>query len=359
MPKKLDIYIVKKFLGSFIFSIMLFTMVAVIIDLTEKVNDIVRSDATIGMIVTQYYFMFIPYIDAILTPLFVFIAVIFFTSQLASRTEIIAMLASGVSLYRIMMPYLFSAFLIATMLFLANNFIVPHANKNRLAFEYAHLHNPNKKFNKNVHLQVEKDRYVYMENYSNTDSTGYKFSYEIIEDGLLKYKLRADRIKWDGAKQKWNVKNYMIRELGKDRDTILTGMSLDTVFNFLPKDFEKRISSREEMNTIELYHHIKMLKARGADQIEYYEIELYRRTADAVSVIILTLIGLAMASQKVRGGMGLKIVLGFLLSGAFIIFIQFSATFTTNGNLPAILGVAIPNVVFGILAVILIIKAPK
>lgn len=359
MFKKLDIYIIKKYLGAFVFAIFLFTLVAVIIDLTEKISSIIKNDVPIGILITDYYLMFIPYIDSLLTPLFICISVIFFTSQLANRTEIVAMLASGISFYRLMVPYLFSAVVVAGALWYANNYLVPYANKKRLAFEYTYIHNPNKRYNKDVHLQVEKNRYVYMENYSNTDSTGYKFAYEVIENGKLMYKLRGDRIRWNATTGRWSIKNYTERVFTRDGEELRKGLALDTMLNFKPKDFEKRVSLKEEMNSDELREFIALQRARGADQLEFYLVELYRRSADPVTVIILTFIGLSVASRKMRGGMGLHIVMGLLLSGAFIVCMQFSTTFSTKGNLPAIIGVWIPNMVFGVIAIGMLWRAQK
>jgi lipopolysaccharide export system permease protein len=357
--KKLDRYIIRSFLGTFLYAIMLFTTVAVVIDLSEKIDDIIEKGVPWSKIVFEYYANFIPYIDALPTPLFIFISVIFFTSRMAARTEIVAMLASGISFYRILWPYFIAAFICASGLFTFNHFIVPQSNKKRLAFEYTYLNNKFKLFSKNLHMQVEKGRYIYMENYSNSDSTGYKFAYEVVRGGKLVFKLRADRIQWKGAIKKWQIKNYTIRRFDREGEFLKQGENLDTVLNFLPSDFEKRVSLKEEMNSIELIEHINLLKARGADQVTFFEIEYYRRTSDAVAVFILSLIGVSIASRKVRGGMGIHLVMGFLLSGAFIIFMQFSTTFSTNGNLPPILGVWIPNMVFSVLAGFMLWRAPK
>lgn len=355
----LDRYIIRKFLGTFVFSLGLFTAVAMIIDMTEKIDNVIKNDVPLSLLFTDYYLMFIPYIDALLAPLFVFIAVIFFTSQLASRTEIVAMLASGVSFYRLLVPYLFSAALIGCGLYYASNYLVPDANKKRLAFEYSYIHNPHRRYNKDVHLQVEKDRYVYMENYSNTDSTGYKFSYEVIEGGSLVYKLRADRINWNSEKELWTMRGFSERTFTREGEILRSGLTLDTLFNFKPKDFEKRVSIKEEMTSTELKNFIELLRARGADEVEFYLVELYRRSADPFTILILTVIGFSMASRKVRGGMGMHIVLGLLLGGVFVFFTRFFTTFSTNGSLPPIWGVWIPNIVFGVLAAILAYRAPK
>ncbi len=358
MFKKLDIYIARKFIGTFLFAILLFTMVAIVIDLVEKLDNIIENKVPITTLVFDYYFNFIPYIDALLTPLFTFIAVIFFTSRLAYRTEIVAMLASGMSYYRVLLPFFVTASLIAIALWWGNNYGVPNANKERLAFEYQYIHKYDR-YRKNVHLQVSKGHYIFMENYASKDSTGYKFTYEIFNGGKLEYKLRADRIQWDGGTGKWSVKNYVIREFKREGETFAAGKIMDTVYNFKPSDLIRRTNSKEEMNTTELKEHISLMEARGEEGVEYYYIELYRRTADSFMVLILTLIGATIASRKVRGGMGFHLAMGFALAGLYIVFGQFSKTFSTNGDLPPILGIWIPNVVFAGLGLWLLKKAQK
>ncbi len=333
-------------------------MVAIVIDLVEKLDDIIEKQVPIGELIVHYYFNFVPYIDALLTPLFAFIAVIFFTSRLAYRTEIVAMLASGISYYRVLVPFFAAAFLIAGLLWWGNNYGVPNANKNRLAFEAKYINNFDR-YRKNVHLQISKDNYIFMENYASRDSTGYKFSYEIFNAGQLVYKLRADRIQWQGSTESWSVKNYVVREFTREGETFYSGKELDTVYNFKPTDLERRTNTKEEMNTTELKEYIDIMQLRGEEGVEYYYIELYRRTADSFMVLILTLIGATIASRKVRGGMGFHLAMGFALAGLYIVFGQFSKTFSTNGSLPPILGIWIPNFVFAALGAWLFKKAQK
>ncbi|MEX2589995.1 MAG: LptF/LptG family permease, partial [Chitinophagales bacterium] len=349
--KKLDLFIIKKFLGTFFFSILLFTLVAIIIDLTEKIDNFFDKYIPLDEIVFDYYLNFIPYIDALLAPLFIFISVIFFTSKMASNSEIVAILGSGVSFYRLLAPYIFSATLLATLLFFTNHFIVPEANKGRLSFEYTHISSHKlKHVGHNIHMQIQKDTYIYIENYTPKDSVGYKFTYEKIKNGKLIYKLRADKIQWSTEKQQWEMRNYFARKIDQMDEEIRQGRDLDTLIGFYPKDFDARTSLMEEMNSIELNEHIAELKQKGSDNTEFYQIEFYRRTADAFTAIILTLIGFSLASRKMRGGLGLHIVLGFALSSGYILFSRFSTTFSTNGNLDPFWGVWIPNIIFGILA---------
>jgi len=357
--KILDLYIIRKFLTSFFFALLLFSVIASVFDLTEKIDDFLERSVPISEIIFDYYFNFIPFIDAMLTPLFIFISVIFFTSRMAYNSEIIAILASGVSYYRLLVPYMIVSAFLALLLLAANHYGVPKTNKDRLTFQYTYINNPYRNFDRNYYMQVEKNKYIYMENYNPKDSIGYKFSYEVIKDGNLEYKLRADRIKWLSDVQKWSVKNYYIREFNRVDEKITEGARMDTALNFKPTDFVKRLSFKEEMNSAELSKYIKTLQLRGAENIEYYQIELIRRTADAFMIFILVLIGLAMASQRARGGSGYHIALGFLLSALFIVSTRFSTTFSTNGNLSPFLSIWIPNVMFLFVAIYLTIRAPK
>ena len=357
--KKLDLYIIKKFLTTFFFVLLLFSLIASIIDLTERVDQFIEHEVPIKVVIFDYYLNFIPYIDSLLSPVFIFISVIFFTSRMAYNSEFVAMLSSGISFYRLLVPYMIAAGLLAALLLFANHQMVPNANKNRLAFEYAYIKSPYKKVNRNIYMQVKEGEYVYMENFTHKQNVGYKFSYEIIKDGQLESKLRAEKIEWINDLEKWRINNYYIRNFNDLEEAIEKGRQLDTAFSFRPMDFEKRISLNEEMNTAELKEHIEKLRLRGANNIEYYSIELHRRTSDAFTVFILTLIGMSLASRKVRGGLGLHIVLGFLLSSIYIIFMRFSTTFSTNGDLSPLLSVWIPNIIFAALAIMLARKAPK
>ena len=294
-----------------------------------------------------------------LTPLFIFISVIFFTSRMAYNYEFVAILASGISFYRLLVPYFVASFMLASALWYVNHNVVPSANKKRLAFEYTFINNPHTSANRNIHMQTAPEEFIYMENYNPKDSLGYKFSYEIIREGNLVYKLRSDRIEWKSSTQEWRLKNYYIREFEHSQEKITRGAIMDTALNFHPSDFVRRVSIKEEMNSDELRRYISKLQLLGVDNIEFYLIELYRRTSDAFTVFILMLIGFSLATRKVRGGLGLHILLGFFLSATFIVFTRFSTTFSTNGDLPPILGVWIPNVVFGIVAVYLLFRAPK
>ncbi len=356
---KLDRYIIKKFLVTFFFAIILFSFISVVIDLTEKIDDLIEKSVPLKEIVFSYYLNFLPYIDTLLSPLFIFISVIFFTSRMAYRSEIIAILASGTSFYRMLMPYFITCIFLAVLLLYANHYLVPNTNRKRLAFEYTFIDNPYKYMDRNIYLQIEKDKYIYMENFHPRDGVGYKFAYEVIRHGKLEYKLRGEKIEWKEDESKWRIKNYYIRAYNRYGEKLSKGSMIDTSLNFEPKDIFQRITVKEEMNTPALMQYISTLKLHGVEKIEFYQVELHRRTADAFTVFILMLIGVAVASRRVRGGSGFHIAIGVALSASFIIFTRFTTTFSTNGNLSPFLSVWIPNFIYGALAVWLIIKAPK
>jgi len=358
--KKIDWYIIKKFLGTFVFTILLFSVVTVVIDVSERIDDFLENEAPLKLIVFQYYLNFIPYIVFLLSPLFIFVATIFFTSKLASRSEIVAMLAGGISFYRILfVPYLFCASLLVGIQLYANHYLVPNANDDRIAFENKYLKKKYISRDKNVHMQIDPEHYIYMETYNNRDTMGRKFTLERIADKKLKSKLFAQTIKWNGQKQSWRLSQYYTRYIDGNKERIVRGTNLDTTFVFFPKDFERRVAFKATMTTPQLTEHINKERMKGAPNIEFYEVERHQRTAVPIATFILTMIAFSIASRKVRGGMGFHIFIGIAISAAYIVSLQFSTTFATNGNLSPLLSVWIPNIIFGILAFYLMLTAPK
>ena len=358
--KKIDWYIIRKFLGTFAFTVLLFTAITVVIDLSERIDDFLENQAPWGVVVTQYYFNFIPHIVFLLTPMFIFIAVIFFTSKLAGRSEIIAMLASGISFYRLLfVPYLFSAVVLFAIQLYGNHYMVPNSNKERLAFESSYFRSKKLNPNSNVHMQIDSVNYVYVKNYNPKDSSGTGFTLETIRNRELVYKLSANKVKWNGQKKQWQLTSYKSRSINGLHENLNEGMKLDTVFNLHPKDFQVKIKEKESMTTRELSDFIDKLLLKGAQYVEFYQVEKHRRTAIPFATFILTFIGFGVASRKVRGGMGLHLLIGIAISFTYILFLQFSMTFATKGNLSPFLSVWIPNVIFGVLSVILVIKSPK
>ncbi|MEO5675191.1 MAG: LptF/LptG family permease [Chitinophagales bacterium] len=359
MLKKLDIYIIKKFLGTFFLTLALFILIAIVFDVVEKLEDFMGDKVPLSEIIFDYYLNFIPYFATLFTPLFLFVAVIFFTSRMAYRSEIVAILNSGITFHRMLLPYFIAAGLVTVLNIYANHWIIPDANKKSFAFTDAHVgytpHNPGN----NIHMQIARDEFMYIENFNISDSSGYKFAYEKFEDGKLLYKMRSDRIVWNAANKKWNLKNYAERFNDSIRESVRFGKDTLLFYNFIPNDLKHDVHAMKSLNARELNARIKELKMRGADDVKSYEIEKYMRTSFPFAIPILTLIAIALSSRKVRGGIGLHIGLGIAISFTYLLLLQFSQTFATNGNLPAVIGVWIPNLMFAVLAVFLYRLAPK
>ena len=322
--KILDLYIIKKFLGTFLFAIGLIVCIAVVFDISEKVDDFIERHAPLKAIAFDYYLNFIPYFANLFSPLFVFISVIFFTSKMAGQTEIIAILNSGISFNRFLRPYIISATVIAIASFYLNNWVIPHANLVRLQFENIYIKNPYVYRGRNIHRQIKPGEFVYFESYDNKANTGFMFSLEKFEEGKLVTKLMADRITWDSLTQKWSIENYTIRHINGMTEELKKGIRLDTALSIHPSEFNRRMNFIEAMDFSELNTYIKEEKQRGSEVIPFYEVEKYRRTSYPFATFILTLIGVAISSKKVRGGVGLQLGAGILLSFTYIMFMQVS-----------------------------------
>jgi lipopolysaccharide export system permease protein len=359
MIKKIDGYIIRKFLGTFILSIALLMLIVIVFDISEKIEDFIDKQAPISAIIFDYYLNFVPYFANRFSPLFCFISVIYFTSRMASRTEIVAILSSGVSFRRLLAPYVFTAGLIYLGSLYLSHFVIPHANKHRQDFENVYVKNPYRNQEINIHRQISPGTYIYFNSYNNEKNIGYQFSLEKIKDGNRFYHLRSDFIQWDSLKGKWAINNYFIRTISGDRESIRTGARLDTTLNFKPADFGRRDEIAEAMSHDELNQFIESEKLKGSSNISKYEVEKYNRTAFPFATIILTLIGVAIASRKVRGGIGLHLGLGIGLSFTYIMFLQIATTMSIKAGLPAYIAVWIPNVIFAFIAAYMLRTAQK
>jgi len=346
-------------LGTFFFSMVLIILIVVVFDISEKIDDFIGREAPLKAIVFDFYFNFIPFFVNLFSPLFTFIAVILFTSQLATRTEIVAILSSGVSYSRLLLPYMVSAIVIAILSLYLNNFVIPIATKKRIAFEDKYIRNEFQNRNRNIHIQLSPGNYIYLESYNTSEITGYKFSIEKFKNDELAYKLIAESIKWDTTKNNWSINNYYIREIKGMDESLKFGKKLDTVLGFTPNEFGRKDNTVETMDYYELNDYIASERLKGADNVEYYEIEKYRRIAFPFATFILTIIGVSIASRKVRGGIGMHIGLGVFISFTFIMFMQVSTTFAASGLVSPLVAVWIPNFIFSFLALFLFKKAQK
>lgn len=359
MLKKLDIYIIKKFLGTFFFTIALILAIAIVFDISEKIDDFMEKSAPFFAIVFDYYMNFVPYYGNLFSFLFVFISVIFFTSKMAMNSEFIAMLGSGMSYKRIMRPYIISAAIIALISWFLSNWVIPHSNKIRLDFENTYVNNTYRFKNRNFHKQISPGVYVYIESYNNKLDMGSKFSIEKFQNGKLVSKLISDYVRWDTTKQKWTIHNYRIRNFRENGEQILQGKNLDTTLALERKDFHRRANDVETMNQTELKSFIERERLAGSSNINSYLIEDYKRTAFPFSTFILTIMGVSLASRKVRGGTALYLGIGLALSFSYILFMQISFQLSIGSNLSPLIAVWIPNMLYGIIAIFLYKLAPK
>lgn len=371
--KLLDKYIIKQFLSTFIFVVVLLLAVITVIDLTEKTDKYANAKLPAGKII-EYYLDFMPWIGGLVTPIIVFIAAVFVTSRLANRTEIIAMLSSGMSFRRILLPYFIGALLIASASFWLNGWIIPNSNKSRLTFELEYLKPKTSYSLRNIHIQVAKNTFLYMQSYNSSSDKGYHFTLERFEKHKLVEKLTAKRIEWDSTKHKWTLYDWdlvKVNELfepthelspesiakGKSGKAIST--TLDTALVIHPKEFENDYRKFDGLTLTELNKYIKTLRARGSSGIEVYEVEKYTRFASPFSIFILTFMGVIVSARKSRGGTGFQIALGFALSFIFILFFMMFRTFAEAGTLPPQISVWIPVFIFGIISSIMYKYLPR
>ncbi len=357
--KILDLYIIRKFLGTFFFALALIIAIAIVFDISEKIDDFLEREAPLRAIVFDYYLNFIPFFANLFSPLFIFISVIFFTSRMAGQTEIVAILASGVSFKRLLVPYVAASLILALLSFYMNNYVIPHSNTSRINFETRYIKNPFIFKNRHVHRQIAPGQFIYFESFNNIDKIGYQFSYERIDSNKIVYKLLAERIYWDTLKNKWTLENYFTRSIHGMEEVIKTGYRMDTSFAFYPSEFSRRTNFIETMDTPALNDYIRQETLRGSEEVPFYLVEKYKRLSYPFATFILTIIGVSLSSRKVRGGIGMQIGAGILLSFTYIMFMQVSQTFATNGNLPAWLAVWIPNLIYSFIAVYLLKKASR
>ncbi len=362
--KILDAYILKTFLKTFIFSLFLFTLIAVAVDASEKAEDFIQSRLTTLQVIQKYYFGFIPHITSLLFPVFVLISVVFFTSKLAFRSEIIAMLSTGMSLSRVLLPYWMGGGILALSLSLANHFLVPAANKIRTDFENKYIdmgtiQSKSYQYLTNLHFRIDTFTYAGMRSYDTTSKTGQGFFLERLEGNQMQYNLRSETISWDTAKKEWKLENVVERKIKGIREEVKHMQSYTIRLGYLPSDIVDDEFKKDKLKTPALSRLIRQEKRRGSEGVTALQFERYRRDSYAVSVIIMTLIAGILASRKVRGGSGLHLALAFVIGVTFIIVDKFSMVFSTKGNLPPLVAAWIPSVLFGIVALWLYRKSPK
>ncbi len=378
--KLLDKYILKSFLTTFFFVVLILLAVITMIDMTDKMDNFAKANLG-AMEILGYYLDYIPWIGALVTPITLFIATVYVCSRMAGHTEIIAILSSGVSFRRILFPFFIGALIIAIVSFFLTGWLIPNATKSRLAFEVQYLKTKYYFDKKNIHIQVAPNVYLYMQSYNNSNQTGYHFSMERFENNKLMEKLTANRIEWDTATQKWKLRDWKIKKINSifestgnpesiafentskrvilHGDSTTKGSSMDTTLVIHPKEFESDYRKYDGMTIGELDDYIDTLRERGSTGIEMYEVEKFTRYSSPFSIFILVFMGAIVSSRKSRGGTGLQIALGFALSFVFIIFLTLFRTFAENGALPPQIYVWIPNITFSIITVLMYKYVPR
>lgn len=355
----LDRYIIKKFLGTFFYSLVLLISIIIVFDIQEKLDDFMEKKAPFEAIVFDYYVNFAPYYANMFMFLFIFISVIFFTSKLASNSEIIAILSAGISFRRLLVPYFESAFVLAILSFFLSAYIIPPATAVRLKFENTYINRPYTNNSLNIHRQVNDSTRLYMRSFNASSNEGQYFSWEIFDGQNLKEKLMSDKISWDSIKNKWTINKYYIRYITANGDSLVTGQKMDTTLAILPTDFNQRLEQIETLNSDELSEYIDEQRRRGSENIEAFEVESYKRISYPFACFILTLIGVTLSCKKVRGGMGLNLGVGLGLSFSYILFMQIFTQFAIGSSLPPLVAVWVPNIIYAIIGIFLYFKAPK
>lgn len=359
---KIDWYIIKKFLGTYFFSIALIMAIAVIFDFNERIDKFTSSHATWHEIIFDYYLNFIPYLANLFSALFVFISVIFFTTKLADNSEIIAMRSTGMGFTRLLRPYMISAAVIAVLTFVLGAFVIPHGNVERLSFDQQYIHKKKVTTAENVQLQVDTGVVAYIQHFDNTTKTGFNFSLDKFSDKKLVSHLTASSVQYDTLAQKryrWKIRDYEIRELHGLREKITNGSQLDSIIMMEPTDFMYSRNQQETLTSPELYEFIQKQKMRGAANLSMFEVEFHKRIAAPFAAFILTIIGVSLSCQKRKGGMGLSLGIGMALSFSYIMFETVSSTFAVNAGWPPLLSAWIPNILFSYIAFELFRRAPK
>lgn len=355
MFKVIDRYIIKKFLGTYVFSILLLLAIVVMFDINEKLDAFLR--APLRATIVDYFVNFLPYFANQFSPLFTFIAVIFFTSKLASHNEIVAMLSTGMSFRRMLRPYLFSALVIAVSTWVLGAYIIPPANVKRIDYTNTYVKNKRVDYGANIMLMVAPGEIAFIGRYDALAKNGSRFQLESFnEDKQLTSRLTAQSIRWDTL-YSWRVYDYVIRDFHDNREFIRRGSSLDTVIPFEPRDFLIATNDHEKMTTPELAQYISRQQQRGVANIQSFEVEYHRRYAMTAAAFILTVIGMALSARKVKGGLGLNIGIGLVLSFSYILFMAITQSFAYSGLTSPMIAMWIPNVIYGIIAIILYSRA--
>lgn len=357
---KIDRYILGKFLGTFFFSLLLISVVVIVFDISEKIEDFLTHHVALHEIVFDYYLNFLPYFMNMFSPQFTLISVIFFTSRLAARTEIVAMFSAGISFNRLIRTYMIGASVITLLSLYLNTMALPVLNKTRLEFESKYVGGRYVFDGRDIHRQIAPGVFIYMQHYDNQENIGSMFTIEKIENQRLVFKLSAREIRWDSIRSRWSIRDYWGRYIHENNhENLISGKQIDTTLNITPKDFGRAQNVMESMTQSELNKFIENEKMKGSDNVHLFELEKHKRIAFPFATFILTLIGFAVSSRKVRGGTGRHLAVGIAIGFIFILFSQIFISYAQSGVLPPPLAVWIPNLIFLAICLYMLRQAPK
>ena len=356
--KTIDWYIIRKFLGTFFLSIVLTMSIAIVFDLTEKLDNFYENQVPLREIVVDYYFNFIPYFLDMFSQLFIFISVIFFTSKMATNSEVIAIFAAGVSYERFLRPYLITATFLFAVSFALGGWVIPHSSRQMLAFTDKYIERFTRENARNVQMVVGEGTVLYIESFQIRTKLGYRASLEHFEGKTLSERITADRIRHiDGYN--WRLENFTKRNFNGMRESLVQGQVLDTTIMILPEEMFITAEQAQQMTNPELYDYIQKQRERGAGNVKAFETEWYTRFAGPLGAFIMTLLGVTLSSKKVRGGMGKNLGIGVTLTAAYILFSTVSTTFSVSGVMSPFMSVWLPNFVFLIIAFVLYLRVRR
>ena len=354
----MDYYIIRKFLGTFFFSIVLILSIAIVFDLTEKMDDFFEHQVPLREILLDYYLPFIPYYMNMFSSLFIFISVIFFTSKLAGNSEIIAMQAAGMSYHRLMVPYGLSAALLFVLGIVLGGWVIPRSSERMLHFTDMYIEHFTSDHARNMQLEVEPGTILYIESFQRRSNIGYRCSIEHFEGKTLVQRITADRIYYDSLNY-WHLDNYTERRFEEMRETLERGERKDITLPIIPDEMFITAQQAQQMTTPELRYYMKRQRERGSGNVKAFEVEYHKRWASPLGAFIMTLLGVTMSSRKVRGGMGKNLGIGIVLTAAYILFSTVSTTFSVNNVMSPFMAAWLPNLVFLAISIPLYLRASR
>lgn len=355
----MDSYILRKFLGSVFYSIALLMTIIIVFDISEKIQSFLDNGIPLSIIVTKYYFNFIPYFVNLFFPLFTFISVIWFTSKLSGRNEIISFFNGGISFYRFLHPYIVGALILCFLSLAMANFLVPKTNDGMYKFKEVYMYGHHNITSSNIHFKNSKDSYVYVERWRKKSLEGDQFTYEVLGSEDLKCKVRAEHIVYKPETKTWTLQSYVVRTLDNGVEKVRGGASMDTTFTFVPEDFNNDVSVAETMSYRNLKKFIAKEKAKGSSLVKSYQIEQHKRLANPVSIIVMTLLGLCVAARKSRRGIGVHIFVGLFFVFTFIFLQQVSTVFAVSEALSPAMAIWLPNLIYLVICAVMLVLTPK